>query len=98
MAICTHHISLFDTVTASQHTWSVTLPLPPFCLFAFILKHFITTVFNVNATVVANVTDIFKTFQITHTAVIEAEGKLQNVPFVTWMGVCTTTPPMISVL
>ena len=44
----THHISLFDTVTTSQHTRPVSLPLPPFSLFALILQHLIRTIFVIS--------------------------------------------------
>lgn len=40
----THHIALFDTVAAPQHTRPVALPVSPFWFFGVILKGFITTV------------------------------------------------------
>lgn len=42
--LCTHHIALFDTVAAPQHTRPVALPVSPFWFFGVILKSFIITV------------------------------------------------------
>lgn len=42
--LCTHHVSLFDTVAAPQHARPVALPVSPFWFFSIILKGVVTTV------------------------------------------------------